>query len=384
MEPSTIPGRDLSAVRRRLEERERLLSPFAARSADSRGRETPEEPSPVRTEFQRDRDRIIHSKAFRRLKHKTQVFIAPVGDHFVTRLTHTLEVAQIARTIARALNLNEDLAEAAALGHDLGHPPFGHAGEQALSEEVPEGFRHAEQSLRVVEKLERLNLTWEVRDAIVNSSKVREDILAEGYGTPATLEGQIVKLSDAVAYINHDIGDAIRAELISEDELPPEVTETLGASHSQRINTLVTDIVEHSWPATGERVEAGAPASRQPPKGPPFDKLRVSGGRQGLSPGPAATGEIRIGMSDDVLAAANVLREFMFQRVYLWEGRREEAERAKRVVRFLFRYYLLNPEEIDSGFVIAADPPWRRAADYVAGMTDGFALAAAERLGHSG
>ncbi|GAG19370.1 unnamed protein product, partial [marine sediment metagenome] len=198
----------LSVVRRRLEERERLLSPYAARSFESRGRETPEEPSPVRTEFQRDRDRIIHSKAFRRLKHKTQVFIAPGGDHFVTRLTHTLEVAQIARTIARALNLNEDLAEAAALGHDLGHPPFGHAGEEALSDELrslsgttdpappAEGFRHAEQSLRVVETLERLNLTWEVRDAIVNSSKVREDILAEGYGTPATLEGQIVKLAD--------------------------------------------------------------------------------------------------------------------------------------------------------------------------------------------
>ena len=348
---------DLTVVRRRLEERERLLSPYAARSAESRGREAPEEPSPVRTEFQRDRDRILHSKAFRRLKHKTQVFIAPVGDHFVMRLTHTLEVAQIARTIARALNLNEDLAEAAALGHDLGHPPFGHAGEQALSELLPEGFRHAEQSLRVVEKLERLNLTWEVRDAIVNSSKVREDILAEGYGTPATLEGQIVKLSDAVAYINHDIGDAIRAGLIGEDELPPEVTETLGRSHAERINTLVMDIVEYSWTATGEADPSTGSGRAEPPG---------------------------IGMSERVLAAANILREFMFQRVYLWEGRREEAERAKRVVRFLFQYYLSRPDEIESGFVISSDPPWRRTADYVAGMTDGFALAAAERLGHSG
>ncbi|MCH7522917.1 MAG: deoxyguanosinetriphosphate triphosphohydrolase, partial [Chloroflexi bacterium] len=338
---------DLSVVRRRLEERERLLSPYAAKSFESRGREAPQEPSPVRTEFQRDRDRIIHSKAFRRLKHKTQVFIAPVGDHFVTRLTHTLEVAQIARTITRALNLNEDLAEAAALGHDLGHPPFGHTGEQALSDELralggdegsapaPEGFRHAEQSLRVVEKLARrpggqtgLNLTWEVRDAIVNSSKVREDILAEGYGTPATLEGQVVKLSDAVAYINHDIGDAIRAGLISEEELPREVTETLGSRHSQRIDTLVRDIVEHSWSATGD-----------PSTG------------SGRAEGP------RIGMSEGVLAAANVLREFMFQRVYLWEGRREEAEQAKQVVRFLFRHYLSRPEEIDSDFVIASDPP---------------------------
>lgn len=348
---------EISVVRRRLEERERLLSPYAARSFESRGREVPEEPSPVRTEFQRDRDRIIHSKAFRRLKHKTQVFIAPAGDHFVTRLTHTLEVAQIARSIARALNLNEDLAEAAALGHDLGHPPFGHAGEEALSNLSPEGFRHAEQSLRVVEKLERLNLTWEVRDAIVNSSKVREDILAEGYGTPATLEGQIVKLADAVAYLNHDIDDAIRARLINEEGLPPRVTRTLGSSHSERINTLVTDIVAHSWAATGEPSTGSGQAS-----------------------GPAEPPEI--GMSEEVLGAANILREFMFQRVYLWEGRREEAERAKQVVRLLFRYYLAHPQEMESDFVIASDPPWRRAADYVAGMTDGFALAAAERIGH--
>lgn len=348
---------DLSAVRRRLEERERLLSPYAARSFEGRGREVPEEPSPVRTEFQRDRDRIIHSKAFRRLKHKTQVFIAPAGDHFVTRLTHTLEVAQIARSIARALNLNEDLAEAAALGHDLGHPPFGHAGEEALSNLLPEGFRHAEQSLRVVEKLERLNLTWEVRDAIVNSSKVREDILAEGYGTPATLEGQIVKLADAVAYLNHDIDDAIRAGLINEEELPRRVTRTLGSSHSQRINTLVTDIVARSWTATGEPSTGSGQGSG--PAGPP-----------------------EIGMSEEVLAAANILREFMFRRVYLWEGRREEAERAKQVVRLLFQYHLAHPQEMESDFVIASDPPWRRAADYVAGMTDGFALAAAERLGH--
>lgn len=380
---------DLSVVRKRLEERERLLSPYAAKSFESRGREAPEEPSPVRTEFQRDRDRIIHSKAFRRLKHKTQVFIAPVSDHFVTRLTHTLEVAQIARTITRALNLNEDLAEAAALGHDLGHPPFGHTGEQALSDELralggngeggagdvgsaspPKGFRHAEQSLRVVEKLARrpggrtgLNLTWEVRDAIVNSSKVREDILAEGYGTPATLEGQVVKLSDAVAYINHDIGDAIRAGLISEEELPREVRETLGSRHSQRIDTLVRDIVEHSWSATGEG-DPSTSSGQAPSTG------------SGQAEGP------RIGMSEGVLAAANVLREFMFQRVYLWEGRREEAEQAKQVVRFLFRHYLSRPGEIDSDFVIASDPPWRRVADYVAGMTDGFALTTAERLGH--
>src|SRR5256712_12112913 len=205
---------DLSIVRRRLEEGEHALSPYAVRSDQTRGRRIPEEPSPVRTEFQRDRDRILHCKAFRRLKHKTQVFIAPVGDHFVTRLTHTLEVSQIARTIARGLNLNEDLAEAISLAHDIGHPPFGHAGEQALADLLPEGFRHAEQSLRVVEKLEPLNLTWETRDGIVNSSKIREDIFADAWGIPATLEGQIVKISYAVFCLKKKIADSLRAGVI--------------------------------------------------------------------------------------------------------------------------------------------------------------------------
>ena len=340
---------DLSRVRKRLEEREQTLSPYAARSFASKGRETPEVPSPVRTEFQRDRDRILHCKAFRRLKHKTQVFIAPVGDHFVTRLTHTLEVAQIARTIARALNLNEDLAEAIALAHDIGHPPFGHAGEQALADLLPEGFRHAEQSLRVVEKLEQLNLTWETKDGIVNSSKVREDIFAEGWGIPATLEGEIVKVADAVAYINHDIGDALRAGVISEEELPRDVSAVLGRRHSERVNTLVSDIIEHSWPATGE----------------------VAGVERDAA---------RIGMSETVSAAANALREFMFQRVYLWEGRRDEAEQAKQVVTLLYRYFTDNPGEVQTEYGIRTDPLWRRVADYVSGMTDHFALAEAQRL----
>jgi dGTPase len=343
---------DLSAVRKRLDEREQTLSPYATQSASTRGREVPEDPSPVRTEFQRDRDRILHCKAFRRLKHKTQVFIAPVGDHFVTRLTHTLEVAQIARTISRGLNLNEDLAEAIALGHDIGHPPFGHAGEQALADLLPEGFRHAEQSLRVVEKLERLNLTWETRDGIVNSSKVREDIFAEGYGTPATLEGQIVKVSDAVAYVNHDIADALRAQVISEQELPKEVADVLGKRHAERIDTLVCDIIGHSWAATGE----------------------VQG---------ADRAEIHIGMSEGVSGAANTLREFMFQRVYLWEGRREEAEQAKRVVSQLYEHFMQHPEEVRTEFGVASDPLWRQVADYVSGMTDHFALATAERLAPS-
>ena len=343
-------------VRARLEERERMLSPFAARSYQSRGRERAEEPSPVRTEFQRDRDRIIHCKAFRRLKHKTQVFIAPVGDHFITRLTHTLEVAQIARTIARALNLNEELAEATALGHDLGHPPFGHAGEEALARLLPEGFRHAQQSLRVVERLENggqgLNLTWEVRDGIVNSSKVRDDILDESLGQPATLEGQIVKLADAVAYINHDLADAIRAGVLSEEDVPPEVTAVLGRTHSQRINVLVLDVIDHSWAAAGETAV-------------------VEGG-------------VRIGMSPPAQAAANALREFLFQRVYLPEAGRREVEAAREVVRFLFSHYAERLEEVQSDFTIPSDAPWRQAADYIAGMTDLFALNAARRLGFAG
>lgn len=342
---------DLGQVRLDLEQDEsRRLSPYAALSARSRGRETPEPPSPVRTEFQRDRDRILHCKAFRRLKHKTQVFIAPTGDHFVTRLTHTLEVAQIARTITRALRLNEDLAEAIALAHDIGHPPFGHAGEQALADIVPEGFRHAEQSLRVVEKLEELNLTWETRDGIVNSSKVREDMFAEAWGTPETFEGQVVKISDAIAYINHDIGDAIRAELISEEELPADASDILGDTHAKRINTLVSDVVAASWVVSG-RIGTGT-----------------------------AREDLGIRMSEAVAAAANSLREFMFQRVYLWEGRREEAEQAKRIVAQLYEYYVAHPEEIRSYFVIPTDPVWRQATDYVSGMTDAFAIETSQRL----
>ncbi|MGB6895729.1 MAG: deoxyguanosinetriphosphate triphosphohydrolase [Dehalococcoidia bacterium] len=339
-------------VRRRLEERERLLSPFAARSYESRGRDRPEEPSPVRTEFQRDRDRILHCKAFRRLNHKTQVFIAPAGDHFVTRLTHTLEVAQIARTIARALNLNEDLTEAIALGHDIGHTPFGHAGEEALAELLPEGFRHNEQSLRVVEKLEKggqgLNLTWEVREGILKHSKAREDILAESRGVADTLEGQVVRVADSVAYLNHDIADAIRAGLLGEGDLPERVRSVLGGSHSRRIDTLVRDIIEASWAASGP---------------------------------PAVDEQPAIGMSEEVAAATNELREFMYRNVYLWEGRAAEAARARRMVGFLFEHYLSHSEEITSDFTRPEDPPARRAADYIAGMTDLFALREAERLG---
>ncbi len=341
-------------VRQRLEAREGSLSPFAARSARSL-RDRPEEPSPVRTEFQRDRDRIVHSKAFRRLKHKTQVFIAPSGDHYVTRLTHTIEVAQISRTIARALNLNEDLAEAAALGHDLGHTPFGHAGEELFGELLAEGFRHNYQSLRVVEVLENggegLNLTREVRDAIVKSSKLPGDIQAEAWGVPTTLEGQAVKLADAIAYINHDIADAIRAGILAEDDLPLEASKVLGDTHSARINTLVCDIVEASWAATGELGAAAEPV---------------------------------ITLSPRVAAAANALRDFMFEKVYHRESTIREAQRAQEVIRFLWRHYLNHPEDLRNDFSPSDDPHERRVADYIAGMTDDFACRTAQQFGFKG
>jgi dGTPase len=340
------------SVRAALEQREAALSPFAARSSRSRGREQPEQPSPVRLEFQRDRDRIIHCKSFRRLKHKTQVFVAPADDHYVTRLTHTLEVAQIGRTIARALNLNEDLTEAIALGHDLGHTPFGHRGEEALAELLPNGFSHNEQSLRVVERLERggkgLNLTWEVRDGILHHSKSRESVMSSESGLPATLEGEIARIADSVAYLNHDIADAIRAGLLTDGDLPANVRRTLGDRHSQRIDTLVSDIVDTSWPATGLLGTDVAPV---------------------------------VAMSPQVLAATDELRDFMFEHVYLWEDAQPEAASARRLVRFLFEHYVAHPDEIVSDFALPDDPPWRRSADYIAGMTDTFALALGHRLG---
>src|SRR5260221_526911 len=262
-EPSRDPdpfdwsARSHPEVRQRTEEREEQLSKFAARSRESPDRDHPEEPDPMRTAYQIDRDRVIHSKAFRRLKHKTQVFIAPVGDHYRTRLTHTMEVMQVARSIARGLNLNEDLTEAIALGHDLGHTPFGHAGEYALGACLANGFRHNEQSVRVVEVLEKdgrgLNLTQEVRDGILRHSKLRESIAAEGWGIAASLEGQIVKIADSLAYLNHDIDDAIRAGVMSVDELPARANEVFGQTSGSRITAFVTDVVDFNWRvATGE------------------------------------------------------------------------------------------------------------------------------------
>jgi dGTPase len=305
---------------------------LATPSYPARRRE-PEPDSPVRTPFQRDRDRIVHSKAFRRLKHKTQVFVAPEGDHYRTRLTHTLEACFISRTVARALGLNEDLTEAIGLGHDLGHPPFGHIGEEVLDEALAErgGFRHNEHSLRVVDALEGegrgLNLTEQVRDGILRHT---------GPERPATLEGGVVRIVDRVAYINHDIDDAVRAGIISEGDLPAEEIGLLGATGSERVDTLVRDMVERS----------------------------------------RAAGEIA--QSEEVGGAMLRLRKFMFDRVYLAEEARGEQARAREAVQGLLEHYLEHPDEVP-----APDPEAdevQRVTDYLAGMTDRFCLTAYEKL----
>ncbi|MBU4386801.1 MAG: deoxyguanosinetriphosphate triphosphohydrolase [Actinobacteria bacterium] len=316
-------------IRERIEEIERkVLSPRAALASETRGRERPEEPCDIRTAYQRDRDRIIHCKAFRRLKHKTQVFLAPEGDHYRTRLTHTMEVAQISRTIARALALNEDLTEAIALGHDLGHTPFGHIGENALSEYVPGEFEHNIQSLRVVEHLEYegkgLNLTWEVRDGIVNHT---------GEGMPATLEGQIVRTADRIAYINHDIDDALRAGILRTEDLPAEPMEVLGRYPSQRIDYLAHDMVESS-----SDLEA-------------------------------------IRLSERTWELMDRLRDFLFENVYIGSVAKAEEDKAVRVLRSLAEHYLENPGQLPVEFQPEdKDELPLKVCDYVAGMTDRYAL----------
>jgi dGTPase len=339
------------SIREWLEAREESLSPCAVKSRESRGRERPEPPSPVRTAFQRDRDRIIHCKSFRRLKHKTQVFIAPPGDHYVTRLTHTLEVAQIARTISRALNLNEDLTEAIALGHDLGHTPFGHVGEDVLDELYEGGFSHNLQSLRIVDLLEKdgrgLNLTWEVRDGIARHSKSGVGVLGEDWGEVGTLEGEAVKISDMVAYVNHDIGDAIRAGILTESDLPEEAGEVLGTTHSRRIDTMVRDIINASWDVRDCAIIKEKPAIR---------------------------------MSPAVRAAAETMRAFLFERVYNPRAAREETRRAEETVRFLYRYFVTHPETLPPEYRRQSDSIERSTADYIAGMTDQYALTKAEEL----
>ncbi len=339
------------SIRRKAEERESRLSPLAARSSLSQGRLSYEEPDAIRTAFQRDRDRIIHAKAFRRLKHKTQVFIAPLGDHYATRLTHTLEVSQLARTIARALNLNEDLTEAIGLGHDLGHTPFGHIGEDVLDELHPQGFRHYEQSLRVVDILEKdgqgLNLTQEVRDGILNHSKSAEAIGGEHWGKVSTLEGEVVKISDVIAYVNHDIGDAIRAGVITEKDLPPAASKVLGCSHRERINTMVCDIIEQSWDVSGYTGSTARPAIR---------------------------------MGGEVVQVTNDLRQFLFDRVYDIVSAQADAERARQVVRCLYAYFADHEGNLPPEYRICGEDVKRGVVDYIAGMTDQYALNLAHKL----
>lgn len=299
------------------------LGEFAAKSSKTRGRKKPELPCPIRSEFQRDRDRILHSKAFRRLKHKTQVFLSPLGDHYRTRLTHTLEVSQIARTIARSLRLNEDLTEAIALGHDLGHTPFGHSGEKILNQLVPEGFEHNKQSLRVVDILESLNLTKETRNGILNHT---------GKETPYTLEGQIVKIADRIAYLNHDIDDSVRAGIIKEKDMPDEAIKVLGSSKSKRITYIVKDIIQNSR----ESIE----------------------------------------MSNDCDYAMNqVLREWMFKNVYENPVVESEKNKANEIIERLFNFYYNNADQIkDESIKNMRESKIRIVADYIAGMTDRFAI----------
>ncbi|NMB35852.1 MAG: deoxyguanosinetriphosphate triphosphohydrolase [Firmicutes bacterium] len=315
--------------RHELEENEkRLLSPLAVCSKDSRGRRRWEKPCDVRTAFQRDRDRIIHSKSFRRLKHKTQVFIAPEGDHYRTRLTHTIEVSQVARTAARALQLNEDLTEAIALGHDLGHTPFGHAGEEALNELFPGGFKHNEQSLRVVDYLEGeegLNLTWEVRDGILNHT---------GAGKPSTLEGQLVRACDRIAYINHDIDDALRGGIIRSEQLPPQGIASLGQTGSERLNTMIRDLICNSW-----------------------NKPEIS-------------------LSKNLYEVTENLRHFLFQNVYIGSAAKSEEQRAKFIIKTLYNYYLEKPDALPREIrkQMEKQDLHRSVCDYISGMTDRYII----------
>lgn len=311
---------------------EKILGQYAKKSIQTKGREKLEEKCDIRTDFQRDRDRIIHCKAFRRMKHKTQVFISPEGDHYRTRLTHTLEVAQIARSIARALSLNEDLTEAIALGHDLGHTPFGHAGERELDKlcQAHGGFSHNEQSLRVVDRLEKdgigLNLTWEVRDGILNHRTS---------GSPQTLEGQVVQLSDKIAYTNHDIDDAVRAGMLEPTDIPVEIVSLIGTTSSSRINAMIRDTISNS------------------------------------------TGKDSICMSNEMKQTLSHLRGFMFEKVYMNEVAQEEHTKVEKIIGDLYGYYMTHADVMEGEFLQLlqeGDPLWQVVCDYIACMTDRFAV----------
>lgn len=328
-------------LRQELEELEaKALSPSASLSKESKGRLRPEDECSIRLAFQRDRDRIIHSKTFRRLKHKTQVFLAPTGDHYRTRLTHVVEVSQIAGTIAVALRLNTHLTEAIALGHDLGHTPFGHAGESVLDSLYPGGFRHYEQSLRVVDILEKkgrgLNLTYEVRDGIIKHSKGRSEILPEDISElPSTMEGRVVRIADIIAYVNHDLDDAIRAGVINEKQVPKDLQKLFGRNHSKRIGTMVKDLV--------------------------MTTLENGGGR--------------LAMSKEILAAIVELRSFLYENVYETSTVHNDFIKAMKVLRELYDYFMENDDHWERLIDYDEETPRHRmVCDYIAGMTDRYAL----------
>ncbi len=319
-------------IREEIEQQEeRYLSPYASKSRESRGRDVPEEECDIRPVYQRDRDRILHSNSFRRLKDKTQVFLAPEGDHYRTRLTHTLEVSQNARTIAKALRLNEDLTEAIALGHDIGHTPFGHAGERALNRVCPEGFEHNVQSVRIVEVLEKrgagLNLTWEVRDGILNHKTK---------GMPSTLEGRIVRFSDKIAYIHHDMDDAIRGRILCEEDIPADLRDILGDTTTKRFDCFTHDIIRNS-----------------------ADKDDIC-------------------MSDEIADAMARLRQFMFDRVYTNPKVKSEEKKAERLVEFLYDYFLKHFDELPEEYQVLSGEGKasreRAVCDYVSSMSDRYAI----------
>ena len=337
----------MTTIREQLEQREReILAPQASKSADTKGRLRPEPEDPIRPAFQRDRDRVIHCKAFRRLKHKTQVFFAPTGDHYRTRLTHTLEVSQIARSIAKVLRLNEELTEAIALGHDLGHTPFGHAGERVLNDLIPGGFNHYEQSLRIVDVLENdghgLNLTWEVRDGIARHSKGKSGmpVGADPAHRASTIEGQIARVADIIAYVNHDIDDAVRAGLLKEEDLPRSRVEVLGRSSSERIGRMVTDVVLQT----------------------------IEGGLT----------EIR--MSDGILDATVGLRAFLFDAVYENEIATAEFKKSTGILGGLWDKVRERPDEFLDARTVEKEGLDAAARDFLAGMTDRYAVNLYEQL----
>lgn len=341
------------SVRERLEKREQgTLSAFACLSVSTRGRMQEEDECSLRTTFQRDRDRIVYSQAFRRLKHKTQVFLAPSGDHCRTRLTHTLEVSEIARTMARAMDLNEDLVEAISLGHDLGHTPFGHAGETVLNELVPGGFSHYRQSLRVVDVLENngngLNLTYEVRDGIAKHSKGYGEVIpADSQGLPKTAEGCLVRYADIIAYLSHDLDDAIHSDIISEKDIPDECQKVMGLTHSRRIMTMVEGVISHTLPDEDSEIP-----------------------------------RLKFAVAPQVGEAMHVLRNFLFNRVYRSPQVHNEFVKSRKILSDLFQYCLINQDFLDEEMMVGAagSSPERRVCDFIASMSDRHAQNLYQRL----